>query len=381
MMSMDAPKTLNTLSNAGATGLAGTNFMGAVTQQFMKLSPTTQPAEVATFLHYTTEALYSKHNQKVLKKAGIKLEDYTDENGKFKGPEGMLKLYDDLREKGYNNPIKLGQLGFTEIHTVNGMRQIMANTENIRGAMREGEKAARKDLVGAAFLEAKQADFGKIKAAEIEIEKARFGELATKATGVAADAVKWATENPGAAAGAAGAVMIGGRWVYKSAERAVSGIGGKALEAAGDAVGSRVFVTNWPPSLGGSPIPGKGKFPSPDGGAAPAGAVVGGSVLGLGAGLAGTGLAFSYLSAKQVESGPAYNTGNPMLGAMGGDYSLAQAIMEASTASERKKEVEAIQELTREIKASRNQPVVVQIDGKAVATAVNKDNTREGRRQ
>ncbi|MDH2918499.1 MAG: phage tail tape measure protein, partial [Sideroxydans sp.] len=75
-MSMDAPRTLNTMAGAGFVGIEGVNLMGTLTQQLMKLAPSTQPAEVATYMEHFLAHLTQPHYVQGMMKAGIDIKKY-----------------------------------------------------------------------------------------------------------------------------------------------------------------------------------------------------------------------------------------------------------------------------------------------------------------
>lgn len=269
-MSMDAPRTLNTLANVGLTGMPGVNLMGALTQRLMTMAPTTQPAEVATFMEHFLGHLTQKHYVEGLKKAGIDIRQFMP-GGKFGGldarGEGVggekavsafLALLDAMKAKGLEDPFKISEAGFREMYTSKAAIRSLRDVDVLRQEMATGSSAARKDLVGVAFAEIRQADFGKIKAGEIEVEKAKLGESATRGTGAAADLVGDLSADPGKyLAGAAGLVGLGLAWRLNRNRKARLGANGLPGAAGADGLGGvqQVFVTNWPGGTGGAGMP------------------------------------------------------------------------------------------------------------------------------
>lgn len=229
-MAQDAPKTLTTMRGAGFTGTEGVNLMGAMTQQLMKLAPKTQPAEVATFMDHFLGHLVQPHYVEGMRRGGMSMDeklDLTKKQQKFKtelhgygidiqkympggffggadakgNPLGgqkavddFFRLLNDMKAKGMTDPFKLGAAGFREMYTTKAALQLMREVETLVAEMKAGEGAAKTDLVGAAFKEIKEANFGKIKAAEIEVDKLRLGEVATQGTGGVANITKMVSE-------------------------------------------------------------------------------------------------------------------------------------------------------------------------------------------
>lgn len=258
-LSMDAPRTLNTLSQVGLTGIQGVNLMGALTQRLMRLAPTTQPAEVATYMEHFMGHLSQPHYVKALMKAGIDVKKFmpggkfggVDKDGKAIGGQravdSFLAFLDELGAKGLKDPFKMGEAGFREMYTAKAAMQSLQDVGELRRALVEGDKAAKMDLVGAAFAEIKQADFGKVKAAEIEVEKLKLNEAATQGTGGVASLIKLATDNPKEVAMLGVGALFAGRLAYKKWQGRK---GGAATDMFGGAMGvQQVFVTNFPASM------------------------------------------------------------------------------------------------------------------------------------
>lgn len=284
-MSMDAPRTLNTLSQVGLTGMPGVNLMGALTQRLMRLAPTTQPAEVATYMEHFMGHLSQPHYVKGLMHAGIDVKKFmpggkfggVDKDGKAIGGQravdSFLAFLDELGAKGLKDPFKMGEAGFREMYTAKAAMQSLQDVGELRRALVEGDKAAKMDLVGAAFAEIKQADFGKVKAAEIEVEKLKLNEAATQGTGGVASLMKRVTDNPKEAAMLVVGALFAGKLAYKKWQERK---GGAAADMFGGAMGvQQVFVTNFPASM---MSPGEAQRQKRESRNRPSGVVTGGSV-------------------------------------------------------------------------------------------------------
>lgn len=298
-MSMDAPRTLNTMAQAGMTGIEGVNMMGALTQRLMTLAPTTQASEVATYMEHFLSHLLQPHYVKGLKDAGIDIKKFMP-GGKFggidakgnaiggqKAVDGFLAFLEELNRKGLKDPFKMGEAGFREAYTSKAAITALSDIKGLRDAMQNGQSWAKTDLVGAAFAEIKEADFGKMKAAEVVVEKVKLSEGATKATGGMAGALGGLADfyEEHKASTSAGLAVGGGmlvRLLYKKFTEAKTGGGAGMLEnlLGGKAGMQKVFVTNWPASMlsAGEALKQKREKQSePAGGAVPIGAAAQGA--------------------------------------------------------------------------------------------------------
>lgn len=222
-MAQDAPKTFNTMSNAGFTGIQAVNLTGAMTQQLMKLAPATQPAEVATFMEHFFGHLTQKHYVKGLAAKGINIKKYmpggyfggVDKDGKPIGGDAavrdLMAFLRVLKAKGLDDPFKLSEAGFRDMYTAKAAKQLLMNPDAIEAEMQKGKQSADSDLVGQAVTEIREANFGKIKAAEIEVEKMKLSDTATKGTGWVAENLPWlASDNPTTQMAVGGGLLWGG---------------------------------------------------------------------------------------------------------------------------------------------------------------------------
>lgn len=260
-MSMDAPRTLNTMAQVGLTGMPGVNLMGALTQRLMRLAPTTQPAEVATYMEHFMGHLTQPHYVKGLMSAGINVKKFMP-GGKFggvdkdgnaiggqKAVDGFLSFLDALNKKGLTDPFKMGEAGFREMYTQKAAMQSLQDVGELRKALTAGDEAAKNDLVGAAFAEIKQADFGKVKMAEIEVEKMKLSGAATGGTGIVADAMGWASEHKAATALGVGGALMGGRFLWNKFTGVSGGSGGFGGALGSHGAVQSVYVSNWPAGM------------------------------------------------------------------------------------------------------------------------------------
>lgn len=298
-MSMDAPRTLNTMAQAGFTGMEGVNLMGALTQRLMRLAPTTQPGEVATYMEHFLAHLTQTHYVQGLAKAGIDIKKYMP-GGKFGGVDAQGKaiggqaaindffaLLQEMKAKKLTDPFEMGKAGFREMYTAKAAQQSLQDLDALRDALREGVGYAKNDLVGAAFAEIKEADFGKMKAAEIVAEKIKLSDTATSATGGTASVLSGAAaffdnHKLETSAALAGGALIAGRLAYKKVFGG-KGVGGGMLDSVLGRTGGvqQVFVTNWPSNL---LAPGEALKQKREQRGGTAGETVGGSASGTGRG-------------------------------------------------------------------------------------------------
>jgi hypothetical protein len=277
-MALQAPEYLNAGKFVGITGEKGLNFMGAVTQQMMRNATVHNPTEVSTFIEHGLSHITQPHYVKGLKKFGINVMDYFNKDGKtFKGEggvDGIIGLTKAMKAHGLDNPFKLGQAGFREHYSQVYWRGMMESINaddsdehpNLIKQMERGQQAANEDQLGVNLAAIKEANFGKIKAAEIEIDKAKLSSGAQKLTEMTGSFANAFSEHPVATAAATTAAVLGAKEIGSLLVRKLLGGGGaggkleKMLGGAGGA-GMPVTVTNWPGGLGG--LGGLGDLPIP----------------------------------------------------------------------------------------------------------------------
>lgn len=216
-MAQFAPELFNAVANIGVGGERGLNFTGALTQVLMKSASINEPGKVKTLmeqgLSHITDGSYVKNLKKT---TGIDVKKYAP-GGKFYGEggvDGLLDLADAMKAKGLNDPFKLNAAGFKDTETVKFWRSLMQYSDQIRTEMKRGEAAAKSDQISVDLTEMKEANFGKIKAAEIKAEKLKLSEEAVNATTKGADLAQWAGENPVKAVVAGVVATIVGKWAW-----------------------------------------------------------------------------------------------------------------------------------------------------------------------
>ncbi|OFJ46394.1 phage tail tape measure protein [Janthinobacterium lividum] len=325
-MARQAPELLNAGSLVGLNNEAGLNLMGAMTQRMMRNATVQNPSEVSTLIKHGLSHITDPHYVKKLHKIGIDVPKYFDNKGHFKGEggvEGILALTKAMKEKGLENPFKLGEAGFREQYTrtfwLEMMRSIDAKDTdkdpNLIKMMERGKEAMNSGQLSANLAVIKEANFGKIKAAEIEIQKAKVSSGAQAITGAAGAVAAQFSENPIATTGAAVGTILAGKYLLS---KLLGGKGGGLGQAAGAAIGGAgmpVFVTNWPASMSGpikaserlSRLPGRA---GAAGGAAAEGAAAGGVATAMRAGaLAAARMAPMLLLSGDSAQGPTKDRG------------------------------------------------------------------------
>ncbi|WP_157889140.1 phage tail tape measure protein [Herminiimonas arsenitoxidans] len=391
-MAMEAPKYLNSVASVGITGMKGLNFTGAMTQIQMKLAPSTQPGEVATFMEHGLGHITSERYVKGLSKAGIDVKKYMP-GGKFYGEggvQGAMDLAAEMKEKGLEDPFKLDKAGFRDMYTKKFWRQMMKYHSEIQAAMVEGDKAALDDMVGRDKAEIMASNYGKFKQMEITKAKGQVSDGAQSAVSAGASVTGWAAENPGTAIGAGAAALVAGRLLWKRVTGGGSGPMDKILGAAGKA-GMPVMVTNWPAGMGGprkasdfmSTLPGK--------------AVTTGTAVAAGASVATTAAAVAVVAAPLVAlyAGKKWQESQSGKEANARRYKLeieqlerrintvkaGDPTMAAGLEKQRDRQQALLEKMIAEIAKMNDRPIEVHIDAEPVAAAVNKANGRDSRRQ
>jgi hypothetical protein len=276
-MAIQAPEYLNAGKFVGITGEKGLNLMGAITQQMMRNAAVHNPGEVSTFIKEGFQHITTQHIGQGLKKFGINVPDYFTKDGKsFKGEggvDGFIGLVKAMKAAGMENPFKLAKAGFREQHSQifwrGNMEAIGADDSekhpNLIKQMERAQQAANEDQLGVNLAAIKEANFGKIKAAEIEIDKAKLSSGAQALTGAAGSFANAFSEHPALTAAATTAGVLAVKEVGSMLTRKLlgGGAGGKLEKMLGGAggAGMPVTVTNWPGGLGG--LGGLGDLPIP----------------------------------------------------------------------------------------------------------------------
>jgi len=249
-LARQAPELFNAVAAVGVGGERGLNFTGALTQVLMKYASVNDPGKVATLMQQGLGHIVSPHYVKGLSKFGIDIKKFAP-GGKFTGEggvDGLLGLADAMKAKGLQDPFKLGQAGFADQETNKFFRALMQYSEQIRSEMRAADATASKDQISIDLKEIKEANFGKIKAAEIEVAKMKLSELVTGGTGAFASAAKWAGENKGDAAALTAGLLIAARMLFRQMSGGKGDLKGiPGLPGVGGV--QHVFVTNWPKGL------------------------------------------------------------------------------------------------------------------------------------
>lgn len=406
-MARQAPTLLNAGALVGLNNEAGLNLMGALTQRMMRNAPVRNPELVTTLVEHGLSHITDPRYVKGLAKVGIDVPSYFDNKGHFKGEggvDGIVALTRAMMAKGLDNPFKLGAAGFREHYTktfwLEMMRSLKAtDTEkdpNLLKMMERGREAMNSGQLAVNLATMKEANFGKIRAAEIEIDKAKLSTGGQALTTAAGGIASQFSENPWTTVIAAAA---GGYALNQLKGKLFGGKGGALVDqiTGGKGAALPVFVTNWPGEMGGKSkalqrIAERGGG-SAAGGAAGAGGGAAAARLGGMAALARIApvLALSGDSGKA----PAYNPGwadeadakmrklgmHREEGWLFDSYvpdkpAGAKSDPAGQLTGEMRKVGEKIDKL-----GDRPMQVNVTIDGREVAATVNKTNGRDARRQ
>lgn len=397
-LSQYAPEYLNAFKNVGIGGMGGLNFVGAITQVVQQAAPATQPGEVATMIKQGLSHIYSDHVGKKLKEeTGINIEKYAFQNGKFYGKDGvpgMLDLATAMKAAGLDNDFKLQKAGFREQESRTFWRQLMNNAAVIREKMSSADDGAAANVGDQDVKEIKAANFGKIKAAEIEIEKFKVSGGALAVTGGAGSAASLFSEHPIATTAAAVGATLAGKYLLS---KLMGGKGGGLGQLGAGASGVvPVFVTNWPggPEKASARMQRLATTAAGGGGAGTAVAAAGGGALvsaAVGVGIVATPAVIAYAAKKYFDS----NTGQA---ARAKGLTLEIERLQARVNAQKgpgyqdKDQITKLEGQVKQMTVDRdgilsrldalaNRPVEVHIDGHKVAETVNKVNGRDARRQ
>lgn len=405
-MARQAPELLNAGALVGLNNESGLNLMGAMTQRMMRNATVQNPSEVSTMVKHGLSHITDPHYVKALGKVGIDVPSYFDKKGHFKGDggvDGIIALTRAMIDKGLENPFKMGKAGFREQYTktfwLEMMRSIKAadtdKDPNLLKMMERGKTAMNSGQLAANLATIREANFGKIKAAEIEVQKAKLSGGAQAMTGAAGTAANLFSDHPIATSAAAVGATLAGKYLLG---KLVGGKGGGLGQLGAGAGGALpVFVTNWP----GGPEKASQRMQRLAAGAgggstaaSTAAGAAGGSALAsaaIGVGIVAVPAAIAYAGRKYFESatGQAARAKGMTL-----EIERLQARVNAQKGPgyQDKDQIARLETQVKQMTADRdailgkldavaNRPVEVHIDGHKVAESVNKVNGREARRQ
>ncbi|ATG89118.1 phage tail tape measure protein [Methylomonas koyamae] len=239
-----APSYLNALKQVGIRGLGGWNFAGALTQSMMKSSVASQPSQAVTLIEQGLGhiAAYAKD----LRGVGIDVRKYGPK-GQF-GVNGILNLADAMKSKGLNDIFRLEKAGIRDQEAKKFWLQLMADSGEIRKQMGIADQSSRNDLIGNDLAEIKNANFGKIMAAEIQVQKMTLSQAAANGTSAVGGIAGYLSENTDEVlkGGAAlGGLALLGRF-NRNRNARLAAVGASELAKAAT---QNVYVTNWPSSM------------------------------------------------------------------------------------------------------------------------------------
>lgn len=185
-----APELFNSVASLGIGGERGLNFTGALTQVLMKSATVKEPGKVATLMQQGLGHIVDGSYIKNIKKAtGIDIHKYAPK-GRFYGEggvDGLLDLADAMKSKGLTDPFKLNRAGFKDQETIKFFMALMKDSKSIREEMKNADTAAKSDQISVDLAEMKQSNPGKVKSAEITVEKKKLGETGAGLTSFIAE--------------------------------------------------------------------------------------------------------------------------------------------------------------------------------------------------
>lgn len=197
-----APGMLSAAADIGLQGVQGLNLTGALAPLLMKANNIKDAGKAGELMEQGMKGLADADTLKKLGKiTGIDTARLAPD-GKL-GVEGMFRVSDALASKGLTSTEALGKAGIKDASTAKLLSAMAGSQGALRQEMGNAAAAAGSDKIGADLAEIREANFGKIKASEIELAKMSLSDGAGKATNVAANVAQWAGENPVAAAMAA----------------------------------------------------------------------------------------------------------------------------------------------------------------------------------
>ncbi len=247
------------LEAVGIKGERGLNLTGAMTQVLQKSASANSPEQAKAKMQYGLVNSTSAQYVEALKNFDIDVEKFAPD-GKFRGEggvEGLLELVDVMKAKGLEDNLKTGQAGFNNRETNQLIQALMENSDIIRSEVASADQTAKSKRLSTDFAEAKQADFGKIKAAEIQVDKLTSSDSSDKITANASNSPGKSADDT-APTGGLGLEMgvigglttaLAGVSLYKNRRKKSGGKTGRFANVAGSMDVQSVFVTNWPSGM------------------------------------------------------------------------------------------------------------------------------------
>ncbi len=254
-MSAGAPELFANASKMGITGMRGLNLVGAMTQAIMQGVAPSQQGKVMTNFEQGLSHIVTPHYTKGLGEVGINVEKFMPK-GKFYGEggvQGFTDLVRAMKAKGLENPFKMAKAGFGDKETRDFWLAMMKNVDGFAASMKRASDAAelgqteldRKEIADTAVGQDSQAK------AKYEATQLRSESGVNAWERIKNKALDNPLESIGLAAVIAATAHAGMK--QKSAIKETGRLAEEARNAAKAAVAvQKVFVMNWPKSMGGS---------------------------------------------------------------------------------------------------------------------------------
>ncbi len=265
-MAQEIPSVLAAASPYGITGERGVAQISAMLQIARHHRST--GSEAATdmrsfFGHITTY-------RQQFKKIGFNMSDYIDvrQGGKFKPGKDIDMFFEDLKKKSFGgSETALKAIGIQDHGAANFMAGLMQDWNDYKKMRDQILASADQPVVADDSQKVKETTWGKLKEGQITKSVAMKSERASGVAATAAGGVKWAADNPVAAAG----LLAGGYVAVRKVRSWIGGRMGGPIGAAGGLAGGGmplpVYVVNKHLSM----LPGQGwGFPGSKPGGMPA---------------------------------------------------------------------------------------------------------------
>lgn len=252
-MSAGAPELFTNASKMGITGMHGLNLVGAMTQAIMQGVAPSQQGKVMTNFEQGLSHIVTPHYMKGLGEVGINVEKFMPK-GKFYGEggvQGFTDLVRTMKAKGLENPFKMAKAGFGDKETRDFWIAMMKNVDAFSASMQAASDAAKSRQTELDRKEIADTAVGQDSQAKAKYEAAQLrGEAGVSSwERIKNKALDNPLESVGLAAVIAAAARAGMK--QKSAIKETGRLAEEARNAAKAAVAvQKVFVMNWPKSLG-----------------------------------------------------------------------------------------------------------------------------------
>jgi hypothetical protein len=249
-LAVQGPRLFSEAASAGFKGEEGVRKIGGLAQVFAEgVGGPTAAARVATSVENLFRDVSRPKGQALLRGLNVEV-----------GDRDAIEIAKDVIRLFKGNDRAISESGVFLAQSLRGVKQLSRDYREHGGQFKELEKFTNAGG-GDTIIDEKFARNMKSGQAGLEVGRERIKRaydkgigdatewVARNGSGAIAGGVEWATEHPGMVGGALVAGVLG-RNMFKASRSGAGNLIGGALGIGG---AQRVFVTNWPGTLGGEP--------------------------------------------------------------------------------------------------------------------------------